>query len=187
GLYYGGATLGIIGTRRDLEFIRQLPGKLIGMTKSYEDNDIGFAIVLQTREQHIRRERATSNITTNSALMAIASSIYVLWLGGDGLKKLSLSIAARTQYLVEKLKQIPTLEAPLFPKAILFMKVPVRFTSKDCETVIEILRNKGILCCSHLGRYDNELLNIATLCVTEVHSKEDIDFLTLNLLEVLKE
>ncbi|HIP56812.1 MAG TPA: aminomethyl-transferring glycine dehydrogenase subunit GcvPA [Ignisphaera aggregans] len=184
GLYYGGSTLGILGVRRDMNLIRQMPGKLVGMTRSYL-GERGFALVLQTREQHIRRERATSNITTNSALNAIAALIYVTWLGGDGIRKLSLSIAARTEYLREKIRSVDRLQAPLFTDALYFMKIPIKFLNKDCETVSKELRRRGILCCSDLGRYDSELRNIATICVTEVHSKEDIDTLVDALKQVV--
>ncbi len=185
GLFYGGSTLGILGTRRDLEFVRQLPGKLVGMTKSYS-GERGFALVLQTREQHIRRERATSNITTNSALTAVAALIYTLWLGGDGIRKLSLSIAARTEYLRQRIMSVEGVEAPLFKDAVYFMKIPVKFLKKSCENVSRELRKNGILCCSDLGKYDEQLRNIATICVTEVHSREDIDTLIDALCKVMK-
>jgi len=176
GLFYGGSTLGILGVRRDMSLIRQMPGKLVGMTRSHL-GERGFALVLQTREQHIRRERATSNITTNSALNAIAALIYVTWLGGDGIKKLSLSIAARTEYLRERIGSVNNIQAPLFTDGLYFMKIPIKFLTKDCENVSRELRRRGILCCSDLGKYDSELRNIATICVTEVHSKKDIDTL----------
>lgn len=184
GLFYGGSTLGILGVRRDTNLIRQMPGKLVGMTRSHL-GERGFALVLQTREQHIRRERATSNITTNSALNAIAALVYVTWLGGDGIKKLSLSIAARTEYLRERIEGVDKLQAPLFTNGLYFMKIPIKFLNKDCESVSRELRKHGILCCSDLGRYDSELCNIATICVTEVHSKRDIDTLVDTLRQVV--
>lgn len=189
GLYYGGSTLGILGTRNDMKFVRQLPGRLVGMTTTIDGSEIGFALVLQTREQHIRRERATSNITTNSALMAIAAAIYVSWLGGDGIRRLSLSIAARTKYLVQKLRDLPkdAVEAPLFEHALYFMKVPIKFKNVDCKAVQRRLREEfGILGFSHLGDYDPLLQGVATICVTEVHSKSDIDTLIDSLASILK-
>ena len=179
GLYYGGSALGILGTKRELQFVRQLPGRLVGMTLTEDKSDVGFALVLQTREQHIRRERATSNITTNSALFAIAAAIYLAWLGSDGLRRLSLSIAARTVYLMNRIRALDKAEL-LYPKSAHFMKVGVRLSNVD--EVIARAREMGVLCGSNLGKYDDELRGIMSICVTEAHSKRDID----TLINVLK-
>jgi len=186
GLYYGGFTLGILGTRNDMKFIRQMPGRLVGMTVDAEGSK-GFALVLQTREQHIRRERATSNITTNSALAAIASAVYVSLLGSDGLKRLALGIAARTRYLLHKLRDtlssVDGVQIPLFNDVSYFMKIPVRI--RNLGEVMKIVRERGILMGSNLGLYDPELRDICTICVTECHSRSDIDALIEELRKVL--
>ena len=184
GLFYGGSTLGILGTKRDLKFVRQLPGRLVGMTVTEDRSDLGYALVLQTREQHIRRERATSNITTNSALMAIAAAIYLSWLGGDGLRRLSRSIAARTAYLMELLKGIKGVSV-LYENSLHFMKVVVRFDSHDVQYVLRKVRERGVLCGSDLGKFDESLRGLMSICVTEAHSKRDIETLVNMLKEVL--
>lgn len=186
GLYYGGSTLGILGVRRDLELIRQLPGRLVGMTITIDKQDRGFALVLQTREQHIRRERATSNITTNSALMAILAAIYTSWLGGDGIKKLARSIAARTLYALEKLSKVlpkNVVQIPLFSKAKYFMKIPLKFNGIKYSELRIRMRRRGILCSEDIGKYDPENSNTTVLCFTEVHSRNDID----TLVDVLRD
>ncbi len=185
GLFYGGSTLGILGTKRDMRFVRQLPGRLVGMTITEDKKDIGFALVLQTREQHIRRERATSNITTNSALFAIAAAIYVSWLGGEGLRRLATSIAARTQYLMSKLGTVDGVQV-MHPRSPHFMKVGISVSRKEVSQIIAQAREKGVLCGSDLGKYDSELDNVMSVCVTEAHSREDIDTLISVLKEVLK-
>ncbi len=185
GLFYGGSTLGILGTKRDLKYVRQLPGRLVGMTVTEDCSDIGYTLVLQTREQHIRRERATSNITTNSALMALVAAMYVSWLGGEGLKRLAKSIATRTIYLANELAKVEGLEV-LYGKSPRFLKVVVKVSKLSVDEVIKRAREKGLLCGSNLGRYDPWLEGLMSICVTEVHSKKDIDYLIAVLREVMK-
>jgi len=89
---YGGPLLGIFGVKGDYKIIRQMPGRIIGMTKTIKDDERAFTMILQTREQHIRREKATSNICTNEALTAIQVAIYLSYLGKKGLIKTSLKM-----------------------------------------------------------------------------------------------
>ncbi len=183
GLFYGGATLGILGTRRDLKLVRQLPGRLVGMTLTEDGVDVSYALVLQTREQHIRRERATSNITTNSALMAIAAAMYLSLIGGEGLKRLALSIASRTLYLKTRLSDLDGVEV-LYRNSPSFLKVATRVKGMSVENVIRRARERGILCGSNLSRYGYGD-NVMVMCVTEAHSRSDIDELVKVLGEVL--
>ncbi|RLG78012.1 MAG: aminomethyl-transferring glycine dehydrogenase subunit GcvPA [Thermoprotei archaeon] len=186
GLYYGGSTLGILGTRKDLRLIRQLPGRLVGMTTTLDGTSRGFALVLQTREQHIRRERATSNITTNSALAAIAVAIYVTYMGGAGLKRLARSIAARTVYLIEQVStKLADSVRLLFAGAKYFKQVPLRF-NRAYEQIFNLLLKQGVVGGTPLSRYEPEYSDVGLFCVTEVHSKRHIDKLVESLREVIK-
>jgi len=181
GMFYGGSTLGILGTRSDLKFVRQLPGRLVGMTLTEDGREVAYALVMQTREQHIRRERATSNITTNSALMAIAAAVYLSVLGADGLRRLSLSIASRTMYLKDRLSELKGITV-LYRKSFNFMKASVKVEKMSVQALIRRVRERGILCGSDLSRYGYGE-GIMTICVTEAHSRRDID----ELVEILRE
>lgn len=101
---YGGPLLGLFATRKD--YLRYLPGRVSGKTVDQEGND-GYVMALQTREQHIKRERATSNICTNQALNALAATVYLASLGPSGLKSLARINWDKAHYLAEKLQELP--------------------------------------------------------------------------------
>jgi glycine dehydrogenase subunit 1 len=103
-LDFGGSTLGIFACKN--EFIRQIPGRLIGMTKDQQGKR-AFCMTMQTREQHIRREKATSNICTNEGLCMLATAVYLAWLGGKGLQTLAEKNFERGQYLEKQICTIP--------------------------------------------------------------------------------
>ena len=185
GLNYGGPSAGIFGVRGSKELLRQLPGRLIGMTKDVKSGDEGYMMVLQTREQHIRRERATSNITTNSGLEAVAAAVFISLLGSEGLRKLSEAILGRTHYLVSELRRFKELEAPFYPEGIYFGEVPIRFKGLNAEEVIKKLIKKGIHIGPPLSRFYAERLQECLICVSELHTKKDIDRLLTSLSEVI--
>src|SRR5438445_11591285 len=108
---FGGQGLGIIGCRGE-NLLRQIPGRLIGMTTTIDRTDKAFSMVLQTREQHIRRERATSNICTNEALLGIGAAAYLSLLGPQGLHDLFESILVKTNYAIKRLKDMPKSSGP---------------------------------------------------------------------------
>ncbi|MEM2593738.1 MAG: aminomethyl-transferring glycine dehydrogenase subunit GcvPA, partial [Candidatus Bathyarchaeia archaeon] len=108
----GGSLLGIFACRDDDALIRQMPGRIIGMTTTVDGKDRAFCMVLQTREQHIRRHRATSNICTNEALCALRAAVYMALLGPRGFRELGEIILSKTIYAIKKLSKISGLKVP---------------------------------------------------------------------------
>jgi len=100
-LNFGGPYTGIFATRMDMKLVRQMPGRIVGMTEDVK-GERGFTLILQTREQFARREKATSNITTNEALVAIANAVFLSLLGKDGLRELAEEVYKRTHYACEE-------------------------------------------------------------------------------------
>lgn len=111
---FGGPLLGLFAVKNDMRFVRAMPGRIIGLTTEKKSKKRAFTMTLQTREQHIRRERATSNICTNNALCALASAVYLSLLGLNGIKQLAEINIARASYLVEELDSINGITAPHF-------------------------------------------------------------------------
>jgi len=174
GLNFGGPTAGVLGIK-DAEgrLLRQLPGRLIGYTKTLDGSEEGFIMVLQTREQHIRRERATSNITTNSSLEAIKAAVYLALLGSEGLRKLGEAIAGRTQYLLERLSEAGMV--PAFERGVYLREVLLRHP--DMARIRSYLKSQGVYIGPLVGRFYQDLSDCCLVCVTERHSREDIDVL----------
>lgn len=185
GLNYGGPSAGILGIQDRRELVRQLPGRLVGMTKTVDGSENGFMLILQTREQHIRRERATSNITTNSGLEAIAAAVYVSLLGAKGLRRLGEALLGRTTYFLETLRERGVEAAPLFEKGLYFREVTISFKGRDARDVISRLERHGIHVGPPLSRFYDAMHDCSLLCLTELHSKDDIDELVSKLALVL--
>ncbi|HID16930.1 TPA: aminomethyl-transferring glycine dehydrogenase subunit GcvPA [Candidatus Bathyarchaeota archaeon] len=182
---YGGPLLGIFACRE--EFVRQMPGRIIGLTTTIDQKYRAFCMALQTREQHIRREKATSSICTNEALCAVAAAVYLSLLGPEGLKRLGETIMVKSHYAMRKLQEVTGVKAPLF-NAVHFKEFTVNFdgTKMTVEDVHKRLLKEGV----HGGKIVKgefpELGETALYCVTEVHSKEDIDKLASSLRKVLE-
>ncbi len=187
GLNYGGPYLGIFATKWNMKFVRQMPGRIMGLTTTKDGKQRAFAMVLQTREQHIRRERATSNICTNEALCAVAAGVYMALLGKEGFKKLGELIMYRSHYAAKKLNELPGVKAPLF-KSTFFKEFTVNFdnTGKQYNYIHEKLLENGIHGGLYIKQYFPELGETALFCVTELHTKEDIDLLVDTLKEILE-
>lgn len=184
-LNYGGPSAGILGINDDKELLKQLPGRLIGATRTLSGDELGFTMILQTREQHIKREKATSNITTNSSLEAVGAAVYLSLLGSQGLKKLSEAILGRTHYLVKRLLNTRVAE-PLFPNSLYFREVSVKFRGKEAKQVIDLLSSRGVGIGPALSRFYKELSDCSLVCVTELHTRRDIDFLITILEEAVR-
>ena len=179
---YGGPLLGIMACRDDMTLIRQMPGRIIGLTTTLDKAKQGFCMTMQTREQHIRRERATSNICTNEALCAVASTVYMALLGPEGFHELGETVILKANYAMRLLSKITKVKAPIF-KAAHFKEFTVNFdqaglTVKD---VNEKLIGRGIQGGKDLSREFPELGQTALYCVTEVHSQEEIQKLAAAL------
>ena len=172
---FGGPGLGMFATKK--EFMRSMPGRLVGQTKDVDGND-GFVLTLSTREQHIRRERATSNICSNQGLCAAMSAMYMASMGAKGIKELARLNYNKTEYLKDQLKnagfKIP-FSRPTFNEFV--VEFPKDFELKYKE----IINKKKIIPGISLGKYYPELENNYLLCVTETISKEDMDALIMEV------
>jgi glycine dehydrogenase subunit 1 len=168
-LQYGGPYVGYIACRENL--LRQMPGRIVGETVDTKGRR-GFVLTLQAREQHIRREKATSNICTNQALAALATLVSMLWYGKKGISKLALTNYQRTAYLKEKLGALP--HVTMMSQAPCFNEFAVKF-SKPIESVQQHFRKHGIEPGIDLGRYYSNLVGYLLVCVTETKNKEQLD------------
>ena len=181
-LSFGGPYVGLMATRAS--FVRQMPGRLCGETVDAEGRR-GFVLTLSTREQHIRREKATSNICTNSGLCALAFSIHMSLLGEAGLRKLARLNHARACALADALEKVPGLE--LITHSF-FNEMAVKL-NRPAAPVVDALAAKGILAGVPVSRVDPEHPDVADLLVlaaTELTTDDDIAALTAGLTEALK-
>lgn len=183
---YGGPLLGIFACRGET-LLRQMPGRIIGKTTTQDGKRDAYCMALQTREQHIRREKATSNICTNEALLALAASMYLSLLGPKGMSELCSAILDRTRYAIDSLRKLPGVVAPAFD-AFHFMEFTVNFdkTGKKISEINDGLLKAGIQGGLDLSSYFPELGQAALYCFTEVHTHRDIDMLADKLRMILE-
>lgn len=167
---FGGPLLGIFACKKGL--LRRMPGRIIGLTES-ASQEKGFVMTLQTREQHIRREKATSNICTNQALCAVAAAMYLSTMGKNGLKKVAEICMRNAHYTMKKINEIKGFESPVYDSTH-FKEFTVRHP--DYRKVHEHLLENSIQ-----GGYILDGTT-ALYCVTEMHAQSDIQ----NLLETLE-
>ena len=165
-MQFGGPYAGYMACKQ--EYVRQLPGRIVGETLDVEGKK-GYVLTLQAREQHIRREKATSNICTNQALAALASLISMLWYGKEGVKKLALTNFQRAEYLKQALLRIPGISA--------YSQLPTfnEFTLKFERPIWQEFRKHGIEPGLELERFFPEMKNCVLIAVTETKSKEQLD------------
>ncbi len=171
---FSGPLLGILACRKDMKMIRAMPGRIIGMTTTIDDAQRAFVMSLQTREQHIRRGEATSNICTNNALCALASAVYLSLLGKSGIRELGEHILAKTKYAIKRFRTIDGVDVPLF-KAPHFKEFATRFKHKQADDVLRELLEHEICGGKSLVPEFPELGESVLVCVTELHSKQQID------------
>ena len=181
---YGGPHLGIFAVR-DIKLARSMPGRLIGLTTSVSDpTRKAFAMVLQAREQHIRREAATSNVCTNQSLMALAAASYLSLLGKEGFRSLGETVISNSHYAARRLSQIRGVASPHFRGAY-FKEFVVSYKKAKAEAVFRRLARKGVLAGYPVAKSFGLGSEAGTFCVTEVHSRGDIERLAAALEEAL--
>ncbi|HMA53980.1 MAG TPA: aminomethyl-transferring glycine dehydrogenase subunit GcvPA [Acidobacteriota bacterium] len=176
---FGGPYLGFMACKKD--FLRQMPGRITGQTVDKEGRR-GFVLTLSTREQHIRRERATSNICSNQALCALRATIFLETLGKQGLRELAWQNAQKAAYAADRLAAIPGVKrkftGPVFNEFAI--EIPKPWPAVDAA-----LRAKGIVGGYGLGAEFPEAGDAVLVCVTEMRTKDEIDRLARTLQEVL--
>jgi glycine dehydrogenase subunit 1 len=174
---YGGPHYGFLAARSDL--VRRMPGRIVGETTDLE-GERGYVLTLQTREQHIRREKATSNITTNQTLLALAGLVHLSWLGPQGLRELGETCMSLGEYAKERLG-LPL----VFPDRPTFKEFAVH-VGRSAKDVIRDARAQGVHPGYALGRDYPGLDDALLVAVTEKRTPEDIDRLADVLVEVAR-
>ncbi len=175
----GGPYFGFMCCKQAL--VRQMPGRIIGRTVDL-DGKPGFTLTLQAREQHIRRAKATSNICTNQGLLVTAATLYMSFLGPEGLKRVALASHANTQQLTAQLTQIPGVRSafvgPRFHEAVLRLEMPV-------ATVLHALEAQGINGGFDLTYLYPELGHALMVCATETKTSADLQKFTEHLARIM--
>jgi glycine dehydrogenase subunit 1 len=171
---YGGPHYGFLASRT--EFIRRLPGRIVGQTTDL-NGDRGFVLTLQTREQHIRREKATSNMTTNQTLLALGGLVTLSWLGPQGLRELGETCMALAGYARERIALPAAFDQPVFKELALR-------TPKPAREVVRVARALGVHPGYVLGRDYEGMDDVLLVALTEKRTPADVDRLAEVLAEV---
>jgi glycine dehydrogenase subunit 1 len=167
---YGGPYLGILACRE--EFLRRMPGRLVGQTLDRRGRRC-WVLTLQTREQHIRREKATSNICTNQGLYALRAAVYLATLGPRGLREVAELCLQKAHYAAERLSATGRL-ARAFDRPF-FNEMALRVADGRVDSLLERTRRQGIFAGIPLGRWYPDLADCLLMAVTEKRTKAEID------------
>jgi glycine dehydrogenase subunit 1 len=171
-LNFGGPLLGFLAVKKEL--VRLIPGRIAARTND-DKGRVGFVLTLQTREQHIRREKATSNICTNQALCATTATIYISLLGKNGMKKIALLCMDKTHRTAERIFAIPGYK-PYFNSAYL-RELVVRTPIPAGQLIDRLIEKNNILPGIDMGRFYGNMKDALLLTVTEKRSEAEIDSL----------
>jgi len=171
-LSFGGPYVGLFATQE--KFARQMPGRLVGEAFDKQGRR-GFVLTLATREQHIRREKATSNICTNEGLIALAATVYLETMGRRGLQEVAAQCAQKAAYAARRIAEIEGFSLPL--SAPRFNEFVARAPIAAVELLSRLAKNKQLTGGLALSRYFKDRPNDFLVCVTETNSRKDIDAL----------
>jgi len=169
---FGGPGLGLFTIRNDKNLLRQIPGRLIGQTVDTK-GETGYVLTLSTREQHIRREKATSNICSNQGLCALSVAINLSLLGKAGFKEVAQSCLARAEYLKKGIAAIPGLSLRFSGST--FNEFAIRAEGRKAAQILDGMEKKGFLAGVDLGRFSSRLADSFLVSVTECISREKLD------------
>jgi glycine dehydrogenase subunit 1 len=175
---YGGPGVGFFAAKKD--YMRRMPGRLVGKTVDNR-GQTGYVLTLQTREQHIRRERATSNICTNQALVALAATVYLAAVGKEGFRDASMQSLQKAHYAQQRIVGIPGFYAAF--SGHFFNEFAVTCPMPIYDLNLQLAK-QGIIGGYDLGRSYPEMENSALFCVTETRSKDELDTLVTALAEI---
>ena len=179
-LSFGGPYLGLMATRR--QYVRKMPGRIVGQTKD-RFGKRSFVLTLQAREQHIRRDKATSNICSNEALCALTALVYLSLLGKEGLKETAQLCADRASYACKRLTAIPNVR-PHFKTGCFFNEFVLDLPCGAADVTAGLIE-KGFAAGFPLSKYYEGMENAILLCVTEKRTKQQIEMLAEALESVL--
>lgn len=170
---FGGPGLGLFACRQDRKYLQQLPGRLCGETLD-KNGKRGFVLTMSTREQHIRRERATSNICTNQGLLALSLAIRVSMLGKVGFQRAAQDCFEKARYLHDAIVALPGY-SDAFDPAPFFNEFALRVRDGSADAVCRAAEKAGIVAGHDLGRTDPALKDRLLVAVTETHTREQLD------------
>ncbi len=178
-LGFGGPSFGILATKQ--KYVRNLPGRIVGLTNDRNDNQ-AFVLTLQAREQHIRRQKATSNICSNQNLMTLRATIFMSLLGKDGFEKLALQNYNNANYLKSELEKLPNIkifnQSPIFNEFV--VELPI-----GCDEFLDKMSQKGFFAGLKLDNLYKNFENRVLVSVTEKRSKTQMDSFVASVKDIL--